>query len=700
MLRPESQTPQQFRMSDASVDRMLEELTQRSDTEVDAGAFFAFIGSRISEWSISFVAVWQVCARGQLNMLWRSTKAQQCHCENDRVGMPFCDGVDVATSPLTSSQCVGDPDFVRVVIETDLPRLVVSPHEGRWKIDSAQQDFNQTVKDEFAVVVPWRSIGDQHGAIVCWGSPNVALDTRFYLTIMAAISEIVARFQSRQRLLALERSAAENRQLDSFLSVLYSCSGVTQLANQVVNDGRMLVASDRMSLVLRSGKRWKVTAISGATHVHRHSPSARSLGALCRTVAVAGQPIWHGATSEDLPPQISDAIADYLDHSPASSLAVIPLRTPSGEDGQDEPAIGALVIEHYRQDNPGTDAGKEMILAIAKHSAIAIAQATRVERVPGIRLGLWLADHPLRDWISARMLAGLAAMMIAVGALFIVPADIRVRAPGQWMPEVRREVFAPRDAVITGVLVQHGQWVELGQPLLELRSTDLQLELQQVDSELHQARKRLAVTQSERLQLPPGDAEARNRQRRLTADEEQYQLQVANLEVRQQILQQHQKQLTVLAPIAGQVLTWNANERLETRPVQRGQALLSVADTNGNWQAELQVPGRHAGRLAEAYNAIDGKSSPVSNEVMIASSTAPGTWIRGRLETLSSRLSVDSDGTIHLPAIAGFENQQETKQVPLVPGASVVARINCGRGTLAQSLFFELVDAVRLWLPF
>ena len=546
---------------------------------------------------------------------------------------------------------------------------------------------------------PWRGLGAQRGAIVVWLSQAIPVSqASVYLPLIAAIGEIVSRYQARQRLILSESALAQALRIDTFAANLHTYLDVKQTAYTIANDGRPLIDCDRLSVALRSGSRWKVVAISGAEHVHRHSPSANSLQTLCRCATVTGVPLWHSLADENLPPQIAESLADYLDHSPASSLAVIPLRQPTAEQGDSGKVIGALVIEYYKQDI--APQVKDKILMVAQHCAIALDKTARLDRVPGIRLGLWFANQRWTEMFGYRTLIGITAITIALICLAFIPADIRIRAHGELMPTIRREVFAPRDAVITKVLVQHGQWVDSGQTLIELRSTDLELEVQLVEGELHQARKRLSVTQSERLQLPPGDADARNRQRRLTADEEQYQQQVASLETRLAILRKHLQQLVVTAPIAGQVLTWNAQERLATRPVRRGEALLSVADTSGDWQAELQVPGRHAGRLVNLHIDRPAHANTDANDILIASSTAPGTWIRGEINRISTRIQDDGTGSVYLPVTVSFSNDNDSNHVTLVPGATVVARIGCGRGSLAESLFFELADAVRLWIPF
>jgi multidrug efflux pump subunit AcrA (membrane-fusion protein) len=286
-----------------------------------------------------------------------------------------------------------------------------------------------------------------------------------------------------------------------------------------------------------------------------------------------------------------------------------------------------------------------------------------------------------------------AAMLTAIVlTLLLVPADVKIRARGELQPAERQEVFAPRDGIVTAVHVDHGQFVTSGQTLLEMRSSELDLELQQARGELDTTRQRLAAAQSERLQIRPGDADARLRGSRLTAEEEQLQQQAAALEEREKMLRGQLDQLTVIAPVAGQVLTWNAGQRLASRPLRRGDALLTVANVEGPWQVELKVPSRQAGRLLKARQSKTG-----GQQASIALTTAPGEPLAGTISHVASRAQIDEAGETYVLVTVDLPRERLAHRVP---GATAVARISCGRGSLGEAWFHDLTDAVRLWLPF
>ncbi len=214
--------------------------------------------------------------------------------------------------------------------------------------------------------------------------------------------------------------------------------------------------------------------------------------------------------------------------------------------------------------------------------------------------------------------------------------------------------------------------------------------MQRVAGELETARKRLAAAQSERLQLKPSDTDARLRQRRLTAEEEQYQQQVRDLADRQSMLQKELEALTVRSPLSGEVITWNVQQQLTARPLKRGDALLTVADIAGPWQLELKVPSRRAGRLLAAP---DDAHRPVS----FVLATSPGQTLEGKVTQIAPRLEIDESGESYiLTTVEAPRDKIENR----APGATAFARIDCGRGSLAEAWFHDLIDAARLWMPF
>jgi multidrug efflux pump subunit AcrA (membrane-fusion protein) len=383
-------------------------------------------------------------------------------------------------------------------------------------------------------------------------------------------------------------------------------------------------------------------------------------------------------------------LSNYLDISPAVACAVLPLLPRSAHHDSTPLPPATLVFEQYAA--PFDSAVHDLAPLVAEHSRLALANARQLAAIPGHRFWLRVSRDGWLSRFSSKVAAVCLVVAAIVAALVLIPAEVKINARGELQPVERHEVFAPRDGVVTAIHVDHGQTVAAGDPLLEMRSPELDLEIQRVDGELETARKRLAAAQSERLQTRPTDNDARLRQRRLTAEDEQYQQQVRDLTNRQKMLAEQRKDLIVRSPIAGEVVTWNVQQQLASRPLRRGDALVSVADITGQWQLELKVPSRRAGRLLAARQ----KSSD-PQPVSFVLATSPGHSLNGTVRDVAPRLELDEAGDSYIMAKVDVPRDEIENRAP---GATALAKIDCGRGTLAEAWFHDLIDTIQLWLPF
>ncbi|MDX1943936.1 MAG: HlyD family efflux transporter periplasmic adaptor subunit [Pirellulaceae bacterium] len=537
-----------------------------------------------------------------------------------------------------------------------------------------------------ALVAPWKIGGVPDGLLVAWRADATG-ETAGFARLLGAVAELVAVFRARQQQAERRTLLEQQQRLGPFTEGLHETLDLDSVAYRIANDGRAVLGCDRMAVAVRRGHRYRVLAVSGAEHVHRRSESIRQLEKLCDRVVASGEPLWHGGRQRDLLPQVSEALDDYLDLSPAIALAIVPLFRRDEKDPA--PPDGVLVCEQYVE--PFSPATRGQVELIAGHCRLALANARAVGAVPA--RGLWLAlgrEGTLSKW-GVRGLALVAVLALASGVFTLVPAELQVKARGELQPAIRHEIFAPREGVVTAVLVDHGAQVAAGAKLLEIRSPELDLQWQQASGELETKRKELAAAQSERLQLKPSEADFRTRQRRLTAEVEQLQEEVKGYERRLALVETEREELTVRSPVAGEVITWDARQRLLTRPLRRGDALLTLADPTGPWQLELQVPSRLAGRLLATHRT--GKSEmPVSFQLV----SDPGHTWQGTVQSVAERVETDEAGQSHLLVTVQLPAKVSVMKVP---GSTAVARISCGQVSLGEAWFYELWDAVRLWLP-
>ena len=529
--------------------------------------------------------------------------------------------------------------------------------------------------------VPWKLDGVVAGGVFA-GAEKSTAKSENVAQLLSAVTELCALFHSHAARREWQQRFEQQERWQKTLRQLNASLDLNETAFFVANEGRTLIGCDRVSVAVRHGNSYRLLAVSGAEHVHRRAETVRSLEQLAGTVGSFGQSVWHTGSQDDSPPQVQAAVAVYLEESPATGMGLLPLATAA------ERPLAVLVVEQFT----GTFTAEHRAAAqwLGINAIPALRRNWQLQGVPFLKFWLaWQQAASRNQWLSR---GSLAAILIAVifAALFVIPAEIEVRATGELQPTQRYEVFAPRDGVVTEVLVDHGSRVEKDEKLLELRSPEFDLEVQRVVGELETTRQQLAAVMAERLQLRSGDAEARLKQRRLTADEEQFQEQIRGLESRRELLRLQQTELTVKSPAAGDVVTWNVKQRLSQRPLRRGDALVTIANLQGGWQLELRMPTRRAGRLLSTMSANDH-----NQPVVFTLNSRPGVIFHGRITEVSRRVELTETGESYV-LLKGTVAEKELPE--LTPGTAVSARIACGRGSLGVAWFHELIDAGRWWL--
>ncbi len=547
--------------------------------------------------------------------------------------------------------------------------------------------------DEILLFVPWTVDDLSAGVLEMVARPGASASLQDgYLRFLEAACEIVADHERRVLVGELRRFHRQITQLDEFSRRIHASLDLEPVAYAIANEALRILSCDRVSLLVRRRKGCEAVAISGVESFSRRSNTVRLLERLAEAALAAGEPLWY-PTERDLAPQIDSPLQDYLDESHARGLGIVPLCVEETDGlSAGRRIVGGLVVERFF--GPADEGLRAACAAVADHSALALQNALALARLPFGRFQrrLGAAVAAMRGRRLAGWAAGVAALAAVVAALVWTPADFSVEARGELQPLVMRDLFAPDDAVTAELLVQSGRRVAANQLVLMLRKPSLELELKRVWGELQTARKRLAAIESEQLLNRREDEAQRKRYTELTAQQEELRALVASLQSQHEILKRQESELQVRSPIAGELLTWDAEQLLASRPVSRGQSLLTVADLSGPWRLELRVPERRLRHLAEARARGDGRL-----DVSFALATDPGQVLRARLDRLGERTEVDElEGAVVLATAV-----LDAGEIPeRVPGATVVARIHCGTRSLGYVWFHDLIDAVRTWILF
>jgi multidrug efflux pump subunit AcrA (membrane-fusion protein) len=529
---------------------------------------------------------------------------------------------------------------------------------------------------------------------------------------LAAVAELAAEYHVYRELGRLRQNDGYRDELVRLSTLVHRHIDLTPTAYAVANEGRRVIGCDRLSVLAAVGRKTRLLATSGASHVERRSGAARRMEELAELVRPTAEPAWYTDGQSDALPPIADAIEAHAEESHARRVAIVPISRPmANESDAAVVTIGAsslatrkkptfvLVAEQF--DARTGQLTPERLLEVAELSATALYNALDVDQLPFRWLLRPLADAKRKIMQHVARSTAIAALgLAAIAALILVPADFTVEAVGTLEPAIRQEVFAPRSGLVDRVLVAAGADVVAGQPLVELRDPTLELDLKRVHGEMETVRRQLEAaraTKSSRELRDENPVELY----RLSASELEFEQQLANLQGELTLLDRERENLVVRSPIAGRILTWDLGNRLEARPVERGEALVTVADVSADWQLELAVADDRIGHVLAAQTTEETKALPVSFRLHSAD-----TSYSGHIEKIGMTAAVDAKdaAAVHptIDVVVSFDKQEltEAAQRDLRPGVTARAEIDCGRRSLGYVWLHDIWDAALTWLRF
>jgi multidrug efflux pump subunit AcrA (membrane-fusion protein) len=525
-----------------------------------------------------------------------------------------------------------------------------------------------------------------------------------WLELATTIADVAADFHALDELRRLREGESLHRQAIDLLRRVQTPHDLVGAAFELANEGRRVLGCNRLCVLIRRGGRWRLLAASGAARVQRRSDFARRAERLAHQAAKWGEPIFYPADSaeSELPPSVARSVEEHVDHSHARELACIPLTfaAPSAGTKRRRAKFDAVLIaESFEGAGPRGQAPRlaSQLVELGELCGPALARAAALDRFPLRTMLRWsdrlaVLRQPAR---LAKALPIVGALAAAVAALIYVPADFDVEAPGALGTVVERDVFASATGSIAELHATHGAMVNKGDVLLVLSDPELALKLQQVRGEIDATRRRLdalAVTRTDRT-LRENQSDDRLP---LSAEQRQLEEQLASLEIQRTLLETRRESLTLRSPTAGQVLTHDVAKLLESRPVERGEVLLTVADVTSGWQIIADVPQRHIGHVLDAKN--QSSKGPTASYRLV-----------GDVEKTYPARVIEVSAAAPLEP-AGLEDEAAPVEVRIAidgqpptaarPGMSASVRIHCGQRALGYVWLHDAAATVYRWITF
>ena len=508
---------------------------------------------------------------------------------------------------------------------------------------------------------------------------------------IARARESAAEFFVRERLATLERRIVSHEQFAEFVRNIYQAPDCKYVAFLTVEETVRRLPFDRVTFLTRRGKRFVPLAVSGSAVFDPRSAAIKALTVLAEKVAVIGETVRFASaeTGERLPPQVAQGFAECIDVTLAHTTIVVPLLKQRREGaGQ---VFAAVILERFCDSvAPFQEVDLEFLL---DHTAAALENAVKQEQIlfHGWRRKMGAAsdavfpNHRARGWACL-------AIVVAIVALTAIPADHLVSASGVLRPVERREIFAPFDAYVDAVHVRHGDHVAHGTLLMELSDPQLDSMIQQCEGDRNAARERYRAL--DRSGVGETLTSSAVDQLRIAGERDAIREQMETSELKLRQLREMKSRLCLKSPIDGEVLSWDVSRSLDRRPVRRGQSLLQLANTAGEWEIEAYFE-QH--RLSHLMSARELSDAPLSTSILHLSD--PSREITGVVQEVGGAVRyVDGIGDVVPVTIRVTIADCPLRQVD----CAVNVKVACGRRSLGYVWFHELFDYVRVrfWSAF
>lgn len=501
--------------------------------------------------------------------------------------------------------------------------------------------------------------------------------------IVRGVSEIVGEFvQSRARRSEAELQAESDHQYRFSLNAHSSLDSV-EVAHNLVNDARVLLGCERVTLFSVNRNRPKVLATSSVATIERRSELMRNMKAMVSLALRNRAPIFSDQPADN--PCQFEMLEAHRQNTGLPFVFGIPIRRHSkGSNSTTAIPVGFLVAESTHEIDRYRFA--HAISFVAPHAEVALTNVASYNAIPFRRTLSAIGGLLNFASVSRLMFVG-GLIALAIAAAMTLQTDFKVRIRGELRPVVERNVFSPRDGIVESVFVNHGDDVVENQPLIRIRSPDLDLEIEKSESDvvkLEQLKdsRQIALNQISNANPDP------NLAAQLATEISDIDFQIASLVEKAKFLRGQRMELQIDCPIAGQITTWQVKQRIMNKPVRWGDPLINVAHLDGEWEIVFRVPERRIGYILDHQNRLDQDEQV---ELMFFLESNPDRSFQVQVDEIGESAGQDPKlGTVtllrcHAPA------ELSSRRL----GASVAADVYCGKKSYWFVWTREVRDALR-----
>lgn len=501
--------------------------------------------------------------------------------------------------------------------------------------------------------------------------PDCGLTTqRGYLRFVAQMADLAGEFLRSDHLRRLRRMRELASKVDAAIDRIHSAEDTKTHAALTVDAAAELFGFDRVGLCTL-GPKPALRAVSHVNTIETRSPAARQL---CQ------------AANHRLDADGCGWIEDGSDSAPGAPLNdSLALRAVVGSDQLRLVCMQVVDVE------PIAEELRADLIRLMRHAELAYRKLTRRAAVPGQRFFAALlptSARPRDAWRSRLMIGAVAAVILTLVACFPVP--LVVYSPALIRPADVQTVTASRDAMVDQIHVRHGQRVSAGDTLLTLADPELEERttsligrravLVQQQSHWTEVLVDTATHRLERMEQVQGE-------RRLVTEE------IQSINDQLAVLERVRDSLTVRADRNGTVDAWRIEQRLQSRPMRRGDLLLRVIASDSDWLADVQVPQSRIAHLQKAQAA-----QQLSTKVLLEAN--PQHSLDAQLLQVGPSMPADTGdvpSTAVLLRLQGQLTGTDGSQPPPAGASGAPARVmfRCGKTPIAYLLFQDVIRSTQ-----
>lgn len=500
-------------------------------------------------------------------------------------------------------------------------------------------------------------------------------------------NEIAGQIEAFENLRAAEQkpqSVLELTHIAQLVQNLGKSHSLSEMAFHLVNDLAKITRADRVTFVGTSGK---IQAVSGVSRVSFRTSVARVLSKVARLAMASGGSLeWSdGEINVDgnrSPRGLSQLVAELP--------SIVGFAIPVDSSGH---RCGVLLVEYFTGESASALERRELVNETIRFAAPVIGRAVQVYSIPAIG-GLDVLFNrflvkPIR--VACTLMISIGLIVMCLYLLFGIQRPFEIYGEGVLQTAEERHVFAQIDGEVDEILVREGSYVEQDERLLIISSESLAKELITIEGEIEEVKQEKRNLMLSDIR-PSAEDVPQDDETKTASDIERLKIRLETLNSRLAFFENKKSQLEVNSPISGQVTTPNLRQRLTDRPIDRGDLMMTVSNTNGEWEIEMQVPDNRM----EFVKTAQAEHGEQSLEVIFRlASNSEKTYV-GKLSRLDYRSDQRSEEeqTMVL-AYVSIDELELGDSLRL--GTRVYGKISCGKRHNFFLLTYEAKHKIREW---